>query len=110
MCSLADQRIGTDCGVMNLRDRLRDLKPEAKPQAPRVYHDPPPLEYLQPLETSEGATYYLDKVFIEYHGQIDFKNFPLLNPDTLRFLSLDRKLRDFSLEDFAFLDIETTGA
>lgn len=94
---------------MELRDRLNSLKTAPKRAAVSAYHDPAPLPYLEPVETPEGLTYRLDKIFIEYHGQIDFKNYPPLDLDTLRFLSMDRSLQGVALEDFAFLDIETTG-
>lgn len=94
---------------MELRERLNSLKTTPKRAPVESFREPAPLPYLEPVETSEGLTYRLDKIFIEYHGQIDFKNFPALETDTLRFLSLDRSLQEFAIEEAAFLDIETTG-
>lgn len=98
---------------MDLRERLAKLKsglpsPSPEPRVQSPGHRAP-LPYLEPVETPQGLTYRLDKIFIEYHGQVDFKNFPVLNSETLRFLTFNRALPDIELEKIAFLDIETTG-
>lgn len=93
---------------MELKDRLRSFKTAASKPAAR-FEKPAPLPYLTPLENSFGLTYYLDKIYIEHHGQLDLKCFPEIPYETLRFLSLDRSLVDFSIRDALFLDIETTG-
>ena len=93
---------------MDLRDRLRALRNGPIEESPRRAA-PSPLPYLLPLENEHGCTYVCDKVYIEYHGRIDLKNFPQLPLDELQFLSMDRSLEEFSIEHTAFLDIETTG-
>src|SRR5205085_6075788 len=91
---------------MNLRERLGITRSPA----PALHAGPrSPLPYLMPLANSFGTAYFLDKIFIEYHGAIDFKNFPELTADALRFVSLERDLNEFSISQAAFLDIETTG-
>src|SRR5438046_9477983 len=92
---------------MNLRERLG--RPSRSDRGPASALQAGPLPYLIPITNEFGATYFLDKIFIEYHGAIDFKNFPQLSADSLRFVSCDRQLREFSIADAAFLDIETTG-
>lgn len=93
---------------MDLRDRLRSLRTTTTSE-PTHKGKPLPLPYLLPHQNSHGLTYYLDKIYIENHGQIDLKNYPPLGTETLRFLTVDRTLSDFSLESALFLDIETTG-
>jgi uncharacterized protein YprB with RNaseH-like and TPR domain len=93
---------------MQLRDRLNALRTSADSQREKQTK-PAPLPYLLPMQNEYGITYYCDKIFIDYHGQIDLKEFPELSPETLRFLSRDRSLDDFSVRDGVFLDIETTG-
>jgi uncharacterized protein YprB with RNaseH-like and TPR domain len=56
-----------------------------------------------------GRTFVSNKIYIEYHGQIDLKNYPELPVDTLRFLSMDRGFQEFDLRKALFFDIETTG-
>ncbi|MCI0416789.1 ribonuclease H-like domain-containing protein [bacterium] len=93
--------------VMNLRERLNQMR--SGDRIPSTPVNRSPLPYLTPLENKQGLTYYCDKIFIDYHGQIDLKQFPEIAVDTLRFLSQDRTLADFSIRDVLFLDIETTG-
>src|SRR6202008_4381308 len=78
-------------------------------QTPQPSRRNVPLPYLSSLENEYGHTYYCDKIYIDYHGQIDLKNFPEISSDTIRFLALDRKLPDLNLHNSVFLDIETTG-
>ncbi|HSE42718.1 MAG TPA: ribonuclease H-like domain-containing protein [Acidobacteriota bacterium] len=58
---------------------------------------------------SSGETYICDKIYIEYHGQLDLKNFPELHVEPLRFLTIDSSLQTFNLRKALFFDIETTG-
>src|SRR5438094_329260 len=95
---------------VNLRERLGALTPSFPRRGPGGGpRSSSPLPYLMSLANEFGETYFLDKIFIEYHGAIDFKNFPQLSADAIRFVSCDRQLREFSIADAAFLDIETTG-
>ena len=95
---------------MSLRDRLNFLRtvPDSEVPPP-VSSQRAPLPYLFPLETAHGLTYYCDKIFIDYHGQVDLKQFPEIPVEIIRFLSQDRNLADFVVRDTLFLDIETTG-
>ena len=93
---------------MELRDRLRNLRTDPSTPA-KPFVKPSPLPYLLPLENSHGVTYYTDKIYIDYHGRIDLRNYPSISPETIRFLSLDRSIGDLKLKDLLFLDIETTG-
>jgi uncharacterized protein YprB with RNaseH-like and TPR domain len=93
---------------VELRDRLRSLR--TNPSAPaKPFVKPLPLPYLLPLENSHGITYFTDKIYIDYHGRIDLRNYPQISPETVRFLSLDRSIGDLQVKDLLFLDIETTG-
>ena len=92
---------------MNLRERLNEMRSAQQTPSPPINRSP--LPYLLPLENSSGLTYFCDKIFIDYHGQIDLKQYPEIPVDVLRFLSRDRKLTDFAIHDVLFLDIETTG-
>ena len=94
---------------MNLRDRLNALRTDSTAVIPKRETGKCPLPYLSPMENGEGTTYFCDKIFIEYHGQIDLKQFPEIPVDVLRFLSQDRSLTEFAIRDVLFLDIETTG-
>lgn len=94
---------------MDLRDRLRALKPTTTPKKPELPPSPGPLPGLISIRNEAGQTYISDKIYIEYHGQIDLKSFPELPVPTLRFLTLDRSLQEFSLRKTLFFDIETTG-
>src|SRR5262245_30647855 len=93
---------------MDLRERLKGLKRQSDSPPPSPRRNTP-LPYLSSLENEYGYTYYCDKIYIDYHGQIDLKNFPDISSDTIRFLALDRKLPDLNLHNSVFLDIETTG-
>jgi uncharacterized protein YprB with RNaseH-like and TPR domain len=94
---------------MDLRDRLRALKTSpSTPETPGPVK-PLPLPYLLSLQNEFGETCYLDKIYIEHHGQIDLKNFPQLSLETLRFLTVDHSLSCFDTSNAVFLDIETTG-
>lgn len=93
---------------MDLRDRLRALRTGPVQERP-IQPAPAPLPYLEPLLNEHGCTYYSDKIYIDYHGRIDLKNFPELPLSELQFLSMDRSLEEFSLPNAVFLDIETTG-
>ena len=92
---------------MNLRERLNGMRTADRvtTQAAKIC----PLPYLSPLENVSGMTYFCDKIFIDYHGEIDLKHFPDIPADTLRFLCRDRNLDEFPIQDVLFLDIETTG-
>jgi uncharacterized protein YprB with RNaseH-like and TPR domain len=92
---------------MQLRERLNALK-RSTADVPSDLR-PSPLPYLLPMQNDHGTTYYCDKIFIDYHGQIDLKQFPEISVDFLRFLSRDRSLSDFLIRETLFLDIETTG-
>jgi len=92
---------------VELRERLRSLKSSSS--SPKSFEKPSPLPYLLPLENSHGLTYFADKIYIDYHGQIDLRNFPDSTSDTVRFLSLDDSLGEIRSNDLLFLDIETTG-
>jgi uncharacterized protein YprB with RNaseH-like and TPR domain len=95
---------------MNLRDRLNSLRTATDSAIfPPTPLNRLPLPYLSPMETEQGITYFCDKIFIDYHGQIDLKQFPEIPVDIIRFLSQDRNLSDFVVRDTLFLDIETTG-
>lgn len=96
---------------MSLRDRLNSLRtaPDSARMLPVPPEDRSPLPYLSPMQNSHGVTYYCDKIFIDYHGQIDLKQFPDIPVDILRFLSRDQSLTHFVVRDALFLDIETTG-
>ena len=91
---------------MSLRDRLNLLRTSDSFAMPVR---PAPLPYLSPVENIHGLTYFCDKIFIDYHGQIDLKQFPEIPVDILRFLSQDKTLTNFLIRDALFLDIETTG-
>lgn len=93
---------------MELRDRLRSLRTSTQNQTARSAK-PSPLPYLLPLENALGHTYYVDKIYIEHHGQVDLKNYPRLSLETLRFLTVDHSLSSFDNGNALFLDIETTG-
>jgi uncharacterized protein len=93
---------------MELRDRLRALKTSPQPQTIQSEKSLP-LPYLSPLQNASGLTYYVDKIYIEHHGQIDLKNYPQLSLETLRFLTMDHSLSSFETANAVFLDIETTG-
>jgi uncharacterized protein len=93
---------------MELRDRLRALKTSPENQTVRL-GKPSPLPYLLPLHNASGQTYYVDKIYIENHGQIDLKNYPPLSLNALRFLTVDHSLSSFDTSSAVFLDIETTG-
>jgi uncharacterized protein YprB with RNaseH-like and TPR domain len=94
---------------MDLRDRLRALKLTTVEKKPKTQPETGPLPGLVSLKNEAGETYICDKIYIEYHGQIDLKNFPEPSIATLRFLTLDRSLQEFSLHKVLFFDIETTG-
>jgi uncharacterized protein YprB with RNaseH-like and TPR domain len=94
---------------MDLRDRLRALKLTTAEKTPRPRPTAGPLPGLVSLKNESGETYICDKIYIEFHGQIDLKNFPEPSLDTLRFLTLDHTLQEFSLQKTLFFDIETTG-
>src|SRR5687768_6981238 len=92
---------------MNIRERLNSFRTAREPGYSSLRAAP--LPYLSPLEHSGGLTYFCDKIFIDYHGQIDLKCFPEISADILRFLSQDASLSSFLIRDALFLDIETTG-
>jgi uncharacterized protein YprB with RNaseH-like and TPR domain len=96
---------------MELRDRLRTLIDSKNTPHSRSPEKPSsaPLPYLLSENNEFGVTYYNDKIYIDYHGEIDLKNFPNLRLETLKFLALDDSLSDFALDQALFLDIETTG-
>src|SRR5262245_19851529 len=94
---------------MDLRDRLRALKLNSVEKTLKPQVATGPLPGLVSLKNEAGETYICDKIYIEYHGQIDLKNFPEPSIATLRFLTLDRALQEFSLQKTLFFDIETTG-
>jgi uncharacterized protein len=94
---------------MDLRDRLQALRTSRPFSQPARPEKPLPLPYLLSLENEYGETCYLDKIYIEHHGQIDLKNFPQLSLESLRFLTVDHSLSCFDLSNAVFLDIETTG-
>jgi uncharacterized protein YprB with RNaseH-like and TPR domain len=94
--------------TMNLRERLNAFR-SSNAEPPSIPHRSVPLPYLSRLVNGPGVTYFCDKIFIDYHGQIDLKDFPEIPVDLLRFLSQDRTLTDFAIRDALFLDIETTG-
>jgi uncharacterized protein YprB with RNaseH-like and TPR domain len=94
---------------MSLRDRLNSLRTVPESEVRPAVSNRSPLPYLSPMETDQGITYFCDKIFIDYHGQVDLKQFPEIPVDIIRFLSLDRNLSDFVVRDTLFLDIETTG-
>ena len=91
---------------MSLKERLANLR--TSPARMSSPNRPSPLPYLLPMENEQGMTYYKDKIYIDYHGQIDLKNYPRLSPETLAFLSFTA-LQEFDVRDAVFLDIETTG-
>src|SRR3990170_1465451 len=93
-------------GRMSLKERLANLR--TSPARMSSPNRPSPLPYLLPMENEQGMTYYKDKIYIDYHGQIDLKNYPRLSPETLAFLSFTA-LQEFDVRDAVFLDIETTG-
>ena len=94
---------------MDLRDRLQALRTSRPSSQPTNSEKPLPLPYLLSLENEYGETCYLDKIYIDHHGQIDLKNFPQLSLESLRFLTVDHSLSCFDLSNAVFLDIETTG-
>jgi uncharacterized protein YprB with RNaseH-like and TPR domain len=94
---------------MELRDRLRALKTISSTKKPDVPRKIGPLPSLLSTTNECGQTYICDKIYIEYHGQVDLKNFPEISPVSLRFLTLDRSLEEFNLQNTLFFDIETTG-
>ncbi|HJZ12682.1 MAG TPA: hypothetical protein VJ521_11055, partial [Acidobacteriota bacterium] len=70
---------------MSLRERLESLR--SAPARPILPQSSAPLPYLTALKNAKGLTYYNDKIYIDYHGQIDLKNFPNFSADTIEFLS-----------------------
>ena len=94
---------------MELRDRLRALKSASSTKKPEPVRKAGPLPGLLSSRNEAGETYICDKIYIEYHGQIDLKNFPEIPAESLRFLTLDRSVQEFNLRKTLFFDIETTG-